>query len=112
MPKLIALCIRSVAIGFGLSAIFLALMLWQDVAGLRHLIFGSDMGLVAAAMVFMFQGIAFSWVQFAIAVMMLADPDTSPSGGLRERLMPDLGGQIPGAVPVRVRAEAPPKRKV
>jgi uncharacterized membrane protein len=75
MPKLIVLYIRSVAIGFGLSAVFLALMLWQDVAGLRHLIFGSDMGLVAAIMVFMFQGIVFAGVQFAIAVMMLADPD-------------------------------------
>jgi uncharacterized membrane protein len=112
MPKLIALYIRSVAIGFGLSAVFLALMLWQDVAGLRHLIFGSDMGLVAATMVFMFQGIVFAGVQFAIAVMMLADPDAPPSGGLRERLMPDLGGPIPDAIPVRVRAETTPKRKI
>ena len=44
--------------------------------------------------------------------MMLADPDASPSGGLRERLMPDLGGSIPGAIPVRVRAETTPKRKI
>lgn len=99
MPKLIALYIRSVAIGFGLSALFLALMLWQDVAGLRHLIFGSDMGLVAAAMVFMFQGIIFAGVQFGIAVMMLADPDAPPTGGLRDQLMPDLGSPIP--VPVK-----------
>ena len=112
MPKLIALYIRSVAIGFGLSAVFLGLMLWQDVAGLRHLIFGSDMGLVAAIMVFMFQGIVFAGVQFAIAVMMLADPDAPPTGGLRERLMPDLGGTIPDAIPVRVHAEAKPKRKI
>ena len=106
MPKLIALYIRSVAIGFGLSAAFLALMLWFDVAGLRHLILGSDMGLVAAAMVFMFQGIVFAGVQFGIAVMMLADPAAPPMGGLRDRLMPDLGGQIPGAlVPVKVPAK-------
>ena len=107
MPKLIALYIRSIAIGFGLSAAFLALMLWQDVAGLRHLIFGSDMGLVAAAMVFMLQGIIFAGVQFGIAIMMLADPDAPPMGGLRDRLMPDLGGKIPGAqlVPVKVPAK-------
>ncbi len=102
MPKLIALYIRSVAIGFGLSAVFLGLMLWQDVAGLRHLIFGSDMGLVAAVMVFMFQGIVFASVQFAIAIMLMADPDEPPTGGLRERFMPDLGGHIPGAIPVKV----------
>jgi len=107
MPKLIALYIRSIAIGFGLSAVFLALMLWQDVAGLRHLIFGSDMGLVAAAMVFVFQGIIFASVQFGIAIMLLADPDAPPTGGLRDRLMPDLGGQIPGAqlIPVKVPAK-------
>lgn len=103
MPKLIALYIRSIAIGFGLSAVFLALLLAQDVAGLRHLIFGSDMGLVAAAMIFVFQGIMFAGVQFGIAIMMLADPDAPPMGGLRDRLMPDLGGQIPGATPVSVK---------
>lgn len=103
MPKLIALYIRSIAIGFGLSAVFLALLLAQDVAGLRHLIFGSDMGLVAAAMVFVFQGIIFAGVQFGIAIMMLADPDAPPMGGLRDRLMPDLGGQIPGAPPSPVK---------
>ncbi len=105
MPKLIALYIRSVAIGFGLSAVFLGLMLWQDVAGLRHLIFGSDMGLVAAAMVFMFQGVIFAGVQFGIAVMLLADPDAPPSGGLRARLMPDLGSPMHGAVPVPVKVK-------
>lgn len=110
MPKLIALYIRSVAIGFGLSAVFLGLMLWLDVAGLRHLMFGSDMGLVAAAMIFMFQGIIFAGVQFGIAVMMLADPDAPPMGGLRQRLMPDLGGQIPGAVRVPVPVKTPHKR--
>lgn len=104
MPQLIALYIRSVAIGFGLSAVFLGLMLWQNVAGLGQLILGSDMGLLAATMIFMFQGIVFAGVQFGIAVMLLADPDAPPSGGLRDRLMPDLGGQIPGAVAVPVKA--------
>ena len=105
MPKLIALYIRSVAIGFGLSAVFLGLMLWFDVAGLRHLIFGSDMGLVAAAMVFMFQGVIFAGVQFGIAVMSMADDDSGPKGGLRDYLLPEINSQIP--VPVKVTA---PKR--
>lgn len=100
MPKLIALYIRSIAIGFGLSSAFLALMLWQDVAGLRHLIFGSDMGLVAAAMVFVFQGIVFAGVQFGIAIMSLADKDEPPHGGLRDLIAP----QIDSRIPVRVEA--------
>ena len=102
MPKLIALYIRSVAIGFGLSLAFLGVLLWQDIAGLRHLIFGSDMGLVAAAMVFVFQGIIFAGVQFGIAVMSLADKDDTPRGGLREMLLPKIDSQIP--VPVKVPA--------
>lgn len=102
MPKLIALYIRSVAIGFGLSLAFLGLLLWQDIAGLRHLILGSDMGLVAAAMIFVFQGVIFAGVQFGIAVMSLADKDDTPRGGLREMLLPEINSQIP--VPVKATA--------
>lgn len=100
MPKLIALYIRSVAIGFGLSLVFLGVLLWQDVAGLRHLIFGSDMGWVAAAMVFVFQGIVFAGVQFAIAVMGMAETDDAPRGGLRAMLLPEMNRQIPAPVKV------------
>lgn len=96
MPKLIALYIRSVAIGFGLALAFVGLLLWQDVAGLRHLILGSDMGWVAAAMVVMFHGVVFSGVQFAIAVMSLAERPEPPSGGRRA---PAVRGK---AAPVRV----------
>ena len=85
MPKLIRLYINSIAIGFALSAVFLGLMLWQDVAGLRGLIFGSDMGVVAALMVIVFNGIVFSGAQFAIAVMRLAEDDEGPRGGRRVR---------------------------
>lgn len=100
MPKLIALYIKSVAIGFGLSVVFLGLLLWADIAHLRHLILGSDMGLVAAAMVVVFNGIIFAGVQFGIAVMSLADKDSGPKGGLRDYLMPQIDSQIP--VPVKV----------
>ena len=79
MPKLIKLYIVNVAIGFGLSVAFLGLLLWQDVAGLRHLILGSDMGYLAAFMMIMMNGVVFAGVQFAIAVMLLAeDPEGPP----------------------------------
>lgn len=102
MPKLIALYIRSVAIGFGLSALFLGLLLWQDISGLRGLILGSDMGLVAAAMILVFNGIVFAGVQFAIAVMKLADDDSGPKGGKRQ--------PVPTRIPAKVAATAPGKR--
>lgn len=89
MPKLIRLYIVNVAIGFALSAIFLAAMIVMDVAGLGRLILGSDMGLLAALMIFVFQGVVFAGVQFAIAVMRMAEEDTSqPRGGLRQHLTP------------------------
>lgn len=98
MPKLIALYIKSVAIGFLLSGVFVGLMLWADIANLRHLILGSDMGVVAAAMVIVFNGIIFAGVQFGIAVMSLADKDDGPKGGLREFLLPQIDSRIPAPV--------------
>lgn len=103
MPKLIRLYITNVAIGFGLSAAFLVGLIAFDVAGLRHLILDSDMGAVAALMIFVFQGVIFAGVQFAIAVMRLAeDEGQGPRGGLRQHA--DL-------VPVRV-AQTSAKRQI
>ena len=92
MPKLIKLYIVNVAYGFGLSVVFLGLLLWADVAGLRHLIFQSSMGWVAAIMMVVMNGVVFAGVQFAIAVMRLAEDPEGPKGGSRapnvSRLMP------------------------
>lgn len=83
MPKLIKLYIVNVAYGFALSVVFLGLLLWQDVAGLRHLILGSDMGWVAAFMMIVMNGVVFASVQFAIAVMRMAEDPEGPTGGTR-----------------------------
>jgi hypothetical protein len=92
MPKLIKLYIVNVAYGFGLSVVFLGLLLWQDVAGLRHLILESNLGWVAAFMMIVMNGVVFAGVQFAIAVMRLAEDPEGPKGGSRaphvSRLMP------------------------
>lgn len=92
MPKLIKLYIVNVAYGFGLSVVFLGLLLWADVAGLRHLIFQSSMGWVAAVMMIVMNGVVFAGVQFGIAVMRLAEDPEGPKGGSRapavSRLMP------------------------
>lgn len=83
MPKLVALYIRSVAIGFAISAVFLAVLIGINVAGLRGLIMGSSSGWIAAVMLFMSNGIIFSGVQFGIAVMKLAEPPQGPRGGTK-----------------------------
>jgi TRAP-type C4-dicarboxylate transport system permease small subunit len=99
MPKLVRLYIVSVAIGFALSALFVAALVWLDVGHLRHLVLGSDMGWVAALMLVMFNGVVFAGAQFAIAVMQLADKDEGPKGGRGIVLRPV---QVP--VPVTVTA--------
>lgn len=96
MPRLIKLYIVNVLIGFALSAVFLGLMLTFNLGGLRHLILETPSGWIAAAMIFMGNGIVFAGVQFAIAVMSMAEKDEGPRGGLRAATL----------VPVKVEARA------
>lgn len=95
MPQLIRLYVTNVAIGFAMAAAFVALLIWQDVAGVGHLVMNSDMGVVAALMLWLFHGVLFAGVQFAIAVMAMAEHD-APRGGLRD----------PRLIPIRVAAVA------
>lgn len=89
MPPLIRLYIFNVLIGFALSAVFVAALLWFNVANLWDLISSSDMGIIAVAMLFMFNGIVFAGVQSAIAIMRLGHGDVPPSGGKVQRLFRD-----------------------
>ena len=81
MPKLIRLYITTALIGFALSAGFLGLLVWLNFAGLGHLVLETASGGAAAVMLFVTAGIIFAGVQFAFAVMRLADD--APRGGLR-----------------------------
>ncbi len=90
MPELVRLYIRSVLIGFLISAAFTAGLIWWDVAGIGHLILGSDIGLVAALMMVFFNGIIFGAVQFAFRIMSMAEDTEGPTGGhgTRDQLVP------------------------
>ncbi|MCK8484884.1 hypothetical protein MUY21_12625 [Aliiroseovarius sp. S2029] len=83
MPRLVRLYIKQVLIGFGLSATFVALLLYTNVGNLWHLVSTSDIGWIAVLMLFMFNGIVFAGVQFAIVIMRMGQDDT-PKGGKRE----------------------------
>jgi hypothetical protein len=87
MPELIKLYIRSAIMGFGLAALFVAILLALDVAHLRHLVLGSDMAFVAVGMLWFLNGIVFAGVQFGWAVMQLAEDS---SGGRGASLLPKL----------------------
>jgi hypothetical protein len=89
MPRLIKLYIVNVAIGYALSALFLGLLIAFDVAGLRPLILDTPSGWLAGLIFFISNGVVFAGVQFAFAVMSLAERDGGPRGGLRlPALMP------------------------
>ena len=85
MPKLVRLYIVNVAIGFALAVVFVALLVALDISHLRHLVLDTEHGWLAAVMMVMFNGVVFAGVQFAIAIMRLAEDDSGPKGGLREK---------------------------
>ena len=98
MPKLVRLYIESVGLGFLISAAFTAGLLWLDIAGIGHLVLGSDIGWIAAIMLVVFNGIVFSAVQFSIRVMGMAEGEDDPKGG--------HGAPEPVLVPVAARGPA------
>ncbi len=83
MPALVRLYILNVFIGFALSAVFVAALLWLNVANLWHLISTSPAGWIALAMLWVFNGIVFSGVQFAIAIMRMEDKGSRGGRGKR-----------------------------
>lgn len=99
MPQLVRLYIGQVLIGFGLSAIFVAGLLWADVARLRSLIMATQGGWMALFLLFFFNGLVFAGVQFAIKIMGMAEKPEPPSGGRRGHVAPMVP---PKAVAVKV----------
>lgn len=106
MPELVRLYIRNVLAGAVLSAVFVAMLMVFDVAHLRRLILGSDIGYIALALLFVFNTVVFSGVQFGIAVMRMAEAETPPGGGKRDAIpagMERAAGMI--AIPVPVQSQ-------
>jgi len=81
MPKLIKLYIKNVLIGFAVAGAFVAVLLWFNVMNLWHLVSSSDAGILAVVVLWFAHGIVFAGVQFAWAVMALAErEDSGPRG--------------------------------
>lgn len=75
MPQLVKVYIQQIAIGFALSALFTATLVFLDVAGLQRLLLGSSDGLLGLFLIFFFNGLVFAGVQFAIRIMRMGDDD-------------------------------------
>ena len=88
MPELIKLYIRHSLIGFGISAIFVAILLYFNVMNLWTLISRDESAVLAVFILWFFNGAVFASVQFAYAVMSLAEKsDGSGGGGLRSYVL-------------------------
>jgi hypothetical protein len=72
MPKVVKLYISSALIGFVAAAAFVGLILVLDVAGIGHLVAGSDVAVMAVVVFWILNGIVFSGVQFAYRITILA----------------------------------------
>ncbi len=70
MPPLILMLMRHAAVGFGIAALFVALLLAFDVGRLRLLITTSETGALALALLTFFLGLTFGSVQMGFAVML------------------------------------------
>lgn len=96
-PDLIKLYIKSCLFGFVLSAVFVALLIWFDVMCLAGLSARSEDAVLAILVMWVLNGIVFAGVQFAIAIMGMADDDDDDrDGGLFARV------HLAEPVPVRV----------
>ena len=73
MPKLIRLYITHCAIGFAIAALFVAMLLWFDIAGLGGLVANSHSAWLVILMLWVSNGVVFAGVQFGIAVMRMAE---------------------------------------
>ena len=85
-PNLMRLYLRHCAVGFVLSAVFVGLILWFDVGHLGRLILGSDKGLLAVFLLWLFHGTVFGSVQFAVMIMLNTDRDGGDDQGGRPAL--------------------------
>ena len=103
MPELIRLYIRNIFFGFLLAVAFTVALVGLDVANLRHLTLETSGGWLALVMLVAFNTIVFAGVQFAIAVMRMAEPERPPSRGNPALVTPPE----PAGVPAIARSRRP-----
>ena len=98
IPVAVRFMIMHGLIGFGLSALFVAAVLWADPGGVGSLILKHG-GLPVVAMLWFFSGLTFGSVQIGAAIM-LSDGREEPPRGRRQRLQ---AIPVPVTVPARAR---------
>ena len=75
MPKLITFLLRN-ALGGALAGVFFSgVLIWSDIAGLRHLVLETADGPLAGGVMTVFFIITFASVQMGRAIMAMAAPE-------------------------------------
>lgn len=69
LPRIVRLYILNAALGFVLSGIFTAAIIWLNVANIGHLVAHVSGGWLAALVFFVLNGLVFAGVQSAIVIM-------------------------------------------
>lgn len=100
MPPLVRLFVLHGALGFVLSAIFVAGLLWSDAAGLRSLLLGSPSGYLGLFLLWLANGSVFGGAQIAITVWMRGEDTSSPPGSHRKA---PAGSPLPANVRIPAR---------
>ena len=90
MPKLITFLFRNALGGALAGVVFAGLLIWSDVAGLRHLVLETADGPLAGGVTTVFFMITFASVQMGRAIMAMSEP---------EDRKPPRGGKM---IPIRV----------
>lgn len=73
MPTIMRLFWIHMATGFGLAAVFVAGLLWLDIANLRYLVLNADGGYLGLAVLWVMNGSLFGACQFGIALVTSQD---------------------------------------
>lgn len=94
MTVLVRMYIRNVAIGFVLALVFTGALLALNVANLWHLVTHTQGGVIAVIMLVVFNTIVFAGVQFAIAVMRMAEPDDQRPRGPKAPAVTRMPAQV------------------
>jgi hypothetical protein len=110
MPELIKLYIRQCFIGFGISILFVGMLYAFNVANLWTLVSTSSDGVLVTAMLVFSNAVVFCGVQFAIAVMRMAEPEEDDSRGGGKRV-PNRTRLEPSTIPVVRRPHGPDGRR-
>lgn len=93
----IRLILRHAAIGFGITAAFVALLLGFNTGNLFHLVTHTVEGPMVVIMLFVFGGITFGSAQVDYRIMNMGQDDDTTQGGSRQ--MSQMRGVIPVPIP-------------